>query len=75
MTLAGLAVYLEYGALFPNRSGGQTVYLEQAYTKPQFLFPTAYAFFTIAFSFSSSNAVGVYIRYFSYSPSNLRPSD
>ncbi|KAL1952984.1 hypothetical protein VTO42DRAFT_3807 [Malbranchea cinnamomea] len=59
---AALPIYLEYASLFPNRSGGQTAYLEQAYPKPPFLFPTAYAFFTMAFSFSSSNAV-VLARY------------
>ncbi|PSN65237.1 high-affinity methionine permease [Corynespora cassiicola Philippines] len=59
---ASLAIYLEYAALFPNRSGGQVTYLEQAYPRPAFLFPTAYAFFNIAFSFSSSNAV-VLARY------------
>ncbi|PGH00807.1 hypothetical protein GX51_05584 [Blastomyces parvus] len=59
---AALPIYLEYASLFPNRSGGQTAYLEQAYPKPAFLFPTAYAFFAIAFSFSSSNAV-VLARY------------
>jgi amino acid transporter len=60
--LAALAVYLEYTSLFPNRSGGQVPYLEQAYPRPAFLFPTAYAFFIVAFSFSSSNAV-VLARY------------
>jgi amino acid transporter len=36
--------------------------LEQAYPKPAFFFPVTYAFFTVAFSFSSSNAV-VLARY------------
>ncbi|KAF1955073.1 amino acid transporter [Byssothecium circinans] len=59
---ATLVIYLEYASLFPNRSGGQVPYLEQAYPRPAFLFPTAFAFFTVAFSFSSSNAV-VLARY------------
>ncbi|KAH7092499.1 high affinity methionine permease [Paraphoma chrysanthemicola] len=59
---AALAIYLEYASLFPNRSGGQVAYLEQAYPKPAFFFPVTYAFFTVAFSFSSSNAV-VLARY------------
>jgi amino acid transporter len=59
---AGLAIYLEYASLFPNRSGGQVVYLEQAYPKPAFFFPVTYAFFIVAFSFTSSNAV-VLARY------------
>ncbi|KAG9203073.1 hypothetical protein G6514_003595 [Epicoccum nigrum] len=57
-----LAVYLEYAALYPNRSGGQVTYLEQAFPRPAFLFPVTYAFFTVVFSFSSSNAV-VLARY------------
>jgi amino acid transporter len=36
--------------------------LEQAYPRPAFFFPVTYAFFTVAFSFSSSNAV-VLARY------------
>ncbi|CAO2649954.1 Nn.00g012460.m01.CDS01 [Neocucurbitaria sp. VM-36] len=59
---AALAIYLEYASLFPNRSGGQVAYLEQAYPKPPFLFPVTYAFFIVAFSFSSSNAI-VLARY------------
>lgn len=50
-------MYLEYASLYPNRSGGQVAYLEQAYPRPAFLFPTTYAFFAIALSSSSSNAV------------------
>ena len=60
--LAALAIYLEYASLYPNRSGGQVAYLEQAFPKPAFLFPVTYAFFTVVFSFSSSNAV-VLARY------------
>lgn len=48
--------------MFPNRSGGQVVYLEQAYPKPAFFFPVTYAFFIVAFSFTASNAV-VLARY------------
>ncbi|KAF4553350.1 Amino acid permease-like protein 7 [Elsinoe fawcettii] len=59
---ATLAIYLEYASLFPNRSGGQVAYLEQSFPRPAFLFPVTYAFFTVVFSFSSSNAV-VLARY------------
>jgi amino acid transporter len=62
LNTAALAIFLEYASLFPNRSGGQVAYLEQAYPKPAFFFPVTYAFFTVAFSFSSSNAV-VLARY------------
>lgn len=55
---ANLSVYLEYAAYFPNRSGSEVVYLEQAYPRPRWLFPTAFAFQSVALSFSSSNAIG-----------------
>ncbi|KAF1971270.1 high-affinity methionine permease [Bimuria novae-zelandiae CBS 107.79] len=60
--IAALAVFMEFATLFPHRSGGQVVYLEQAFPKPTFLFATMYAFITVAFSFSASNAV-VLARY------------
>ncbi|KAF2023273.1 amino acid transporter-like protein [Setomelanomma holmii] len=59
---AALAIYLEYTSLFPYRSGGQVAYLEQASPRPLFFFPVTYAFFTVAFSFASSNVV-VLARY------------
>lgn len=57
MSLSSLAVYLEFAAYFPNRSGAETVYLEQAYPRPRFLFPVAFAFQTVVLSFSSSNSL------------------
>ncbi|KAL1901117.1 hypothetical protein Sste5346_002184 [Sporothrix stenoceras] len=57
MSLSSLAVYLEFAAYFPNRSGAETVYLEQAYPRPRFLFPVAFAFQTVVLSFSSSNSI------------------
>lgn len=57
-SIAGFAVYLEYTAYFPNRSGSNVVYLEQAYPRPRWLFPTAYAFHVVALSFSSGNSMG-----------------
>jgi hypothetical protein len=44
--------------MFPHRSGGQVSYLEQAFPKPAFLLPASFAFFTVVFSFVSSNSVG-----------------
>lgn len=55
---SSLSVYLEYASYFPNRSGSEVVYLEQAYPRPKYLFPTAFAFQTVILSFSSSNAIG-----------------
>jgi amino acid permease len=58
MALSGFAVYLEFASYFPNRSGSEAVYLEQAYPRPKFLFPIAYAVQSVILSFSASNAIG-----------------
>jgi hypothetical protein len=52
-----LALYLELASYFPSRSGSEVVYLEQAYPKPEYFFPTAFAVKHVVFSFGSSNAV------------------
>lgn len=57
-SLSALAVYLEYAAYFPNRSGSEVVYLEQAYPRPRYLFPFAFAIQTVVLSFSSGNSIG-----------------
>lgn len=54
-----LAVYLEYASYFPNRSGSEVVYLEQAFPRPKYFFPIAFAVQTVILSFSSGNAIGV----------------
>jgi amino acid transporter len=54
---SGLSMYLEYASYFPNRSGSEVVYLEQAYPKPRYLFPVTFAIQTVFLSFSSSNAI------------------
>ncbi|KAK0733120.1 amino acid permease-domain-containing protein [Lasiosphaeria miniovina] len=56
-SIASLSVYLEFAAYFPNRSGSEVVYLEQAYPRPRWLFPTSFAFLSVALSFSSGNAI------------------
>lgn len=53
-----LSVYLEYASYFPNRSGSEVVYLEQAYPRPRYFFPVAFAVQTVILSFSSGNAIG-----------------
>ncbi|TEA20262.1 High-affinity methionine permease [Colletotrichum sidae] len=55
-SIASFSVYLEFASYFPNRSGSEVVYLEQAYPRPKWLFPTAFAFQSVALSFSSGNA-------------------
>ncbi|KAJ5836392.1 hypothetical protein N7447_002418 [Penicillium robsamsonii] len=50
------AVYLEYTAYFPSRSGSEVVFLEQAYPSPKWLFPTTFAVQSVILSFGSANA-------------------
>ncbi|KAF3764180.1 amino acid transporter [Cryphonectria parasitica EP155] len=57
MSVASFAVYLEFASYFSNRSGSEVVYLEQAYPRPRWLFPTAFAFQTVILSFSSGNSI------------------
>jgi hypothetical protein len=52
-----LSLYLELASYFPSRSGAEVVYLEQAFPKPRYFFPTVFAVKHIVFSFSSSNSV------------------
>lgn len=57
IALASLCVYMEYSSCFPNRSGSEVVYLEQAYPRPRYFWPTIFAVQTVLLSFSSSNAI------------------
>lgn len=55
---SSLSVYLEFASYFPSRSGSEVVYLEQAYPRPKYFFPTVFAVQTVLLSFSASNAIG-----------------
>lgn len=57
MSAAMLSIYLEYASYFPNRSGSEVVYLEQAYPRPRYLLPVTFAVQTVVLSYSSSNAM------------------
>jgi amino acid transporter len=57
ISLATLAMYLEYASYFPNRSGSEVVYLEQAFPRPRYFFPLTFAVQTVLLSFSASNAI------------------
>ncbi|RYO93287.1 hypothetical protein DL762_001236 [Monosporascus cannonballus] len=57
MACSGVCVFLELASYFPNRSGAEVVYLEQAYPRPKHFFPVAFAVQSVILSFSSSNAV------------------
>jgi hypothetical protein len=57
-SMSSLSVYLEYTSFFPNRSGSEVAYLEQAYPRPIYLFPVAFAAQSVILSFSSGNSIG-----------------
>ncbi|KAF6757233.1 amino acid transporter [Ephemerocybe angulata] len=59
----GLMLYSELASMFPNRSGAEVVYLEQAYPRPRFFVSTSFAVIAILTSFSASNAI-VFAQYF-----------
>ncbi|KAJ9607680.1 hypothetical protein H2200_007758 [Cladophialophora chaetospira] len=54
---ASLSVYLEFASYFPNRSGSEVVYLEQAFPRPRYFFPITFAVQSVLLSFSASNAI------------------
>ncbi|OQE39774.1 hypothetical protein PENCOP_c006G06741 [Penicillium coprophilum] len=56
MCLTSGAVYLEFTAYFPSRSGSEVVFLEQAYPRPKWLFATTFAVQSVILSFGSANA-------------------
>jgi len=58
MSASAMGVYLEYAAYFPNRSGSEVAYLEQAYPRPRYFFPVTFAVQSVILSFSSGNAMG-----------------
>lgn len=63
IALFEVIVYVEFVSYFRKRSGGDVVYLEQAYPKPDFLVPTTYAAVSVVLSFTTSSAIafGTYI--------------
>ncbi|KZV89003.1 amino acid transporter [Exidia glandulosa HHB12029] len=62
IALISLAVYNEYASMFPERSGGEVVYLEQAYPRPRFLVSTAFAVNALLLSSSATNCI-VFAQY------------
>ncbi|GME72218.1 unnamed protein product [Ambrosiozyma monospora] len=73
VTLIQVFMYIEYVTYFRKRSGGDVVYLEQGFPKPQFMIPVTYAAVTVILSFgtSSASAFAQYIfRAADYSPTS-----
>ncbi|KAF4124867.1 High affinity methionine permease, partial [Geosmithia morbida] len=72
------SVFLEFTAYFPSRSGGEVVFLEQAYPRPRWLFPTTFAVQNVILSFGSANATGGRPQHLSlavHTPDMMRVSD
>ncbi|KAA1467531.1 amino acid transporter [Dentipellis sp. KUC8613] len=57
-----LLAYSELASMFPQRSGAEVVYLEQAYPRPRFLVPTTFAITSVLLSYSATNSV-VFAQY------------
>ena len=51
LSFAGLCIWLEFGCMFP-RSGGEKVYLEAVYQRPQFLATVIFSTQAILLSFT-----------------------
>ncbi|KAJ9271256.1 hypothetical protein DTO212C5_2606 [Paecilomyces variotii] len=62
ISLAGTAVYLEWGTAIP-KNGGEKNYLEYVYTKPKFLATAMFAAYAVLLGWAASNSVifGEYI--------------
>ncbi|KAK6992932.1 amino acid transporter-like protein [Favolaschia claudopus] len=71
---AGLALYLELASMFPHRAGAEVVYLEQAYRKPKYFFPAAFAAITVILEFSAANSI-VCANYLLFSAGNDSPTE
>lgn len=56
VTLFQVAVYIEFVTYFRRRLGGEVVYLEQSFPRPQFLVAVVYAAVTVILSFSTTSA-------------------
>ncbi|KAJ7271280.1 amino acid permease-domain-containing protein [Mycena haematopus] len=69
ISYAGLALYLELASMFPHRAGAEVVYLEQAYRRPKYFFPAAFAAITVILEFSASNSI-VLANYLLYAAGN-----
>ncbi|KAJ7182389.1 amino acid/polyamine transporter I [Mycena crocata] len=72
ISYAALALYLELASMYPKRAGAEVVYLEQAYRRPKYFFPAAFAAITVLLEFSASNSI-VLANYLLYAAGNDTP--
>ncbi|KZV68282.1 amino acid transporter [Peniophora sp. CONT] len=54
---AAIMAYGELASMFPDRSGAEVVYLEQAYPRPRYFVPIAFAVTSVLLSFSGTSSV------------------
>ncbi|KAI0322592.1 amino acid transporter [Amylostereum chailletii] len=59
---AAVLAFGELASMFPDRSGATVVYLEQAYPRPKFFVPIAFAVTSVLTSFSGTSSV-VFAQY------------
>ncbi|KPI42035.1 Low-affinity methionine permease [Cyphellophora attinorum] len=72
VSYTGLAITIEYGAMFP-RSGGVKVYLEETYRRPHLLATVLVAVHAVLLGFTASNCI-IFAKYMLYA-ANIEPSD
>ncbi|KZV88646.1 amino acid transporter [Exidia glandulosa HHB12029] len=65
IAFAGLTIYNEFASMFPDRSGGEVVFLEQAFPRPRFFVPISFAITAILLSFSATASI-VFAQYTLY---------
>ncbi|KAI0033073.1 amino acid/polyamine transporter I [Vararia minispora EC-137] len=56
-SIAATIAYGELASMFPDRSGGEVVYLEKAYPRPRFFVPVSFAVTSVLLSFSGTSSV------------------
>ncbi|KAG8979683.1 hypothetical protein FRB94_011586 [Tulasnella sp. JGI-2019a] len=62
VAFSGLTLYIELGSRFPNRSGGDAVFLEQAYPYPRYFMPTVFAICSVILGSTAVSAT-VFAQY------------
>ncbi|TFY78697.1 hypothetical protein EWM64_g5317 [Hericium alpestre] len=61
LAYVALLAYTELASMFPQRSGAEVVFLEQAYPRPRFLVPVAFAVTSVLLSATNSIVFAQYV--------------